>query len=50
MKNFLIIALAIVIGCDASDNSQTTVGEFQTLVDQKILGMSQQCNIFNSSA
>lgn len=35
MKNFLIIALAIVIGCDASENSQTTVGEFQTLVDQK---------------
>jgi alkaline phosphatase len=34
MKNFLIIALAIALGCEAKENNQTTVGQSQILVDQ----------------
>lgn len=35
MKNFLIIALAIASGCEAKENSQTTVGQSQILIDQE---------------
>ena len=35
MKNFLIVALAIVTGCDASENSQTTVDQAFNLVNQQ---------------
>ena len=35
MKNFLIVALAIVTGCDASVNSQTTVNQAFNLVNQQ---------------